>query len=59
MERRLAPGPGRKRREVTLSDEKSKKGLGELYEEEFLKVGATSDAIGMPHRVPQRMPCVC
>jgi U3 small nucleolar RNA-associated protein MPP10 len=37
--RKAAPGGmGKKRKEVLLSDEKSKKGLGELYEEDYLKV---------------------
>ena len=42
--RKLPPAAPRKRAGVELRDEKSKKGLGELYEEEYLKERAAAEA---------------
>jgi len=44
VQRRLAPAPGKTRKAGPLSDEKSTKGLAELYEEEYLKERAAADA---------------
>ena len=44
VQRRLAPAPGKTRKAAPLSDEKSTKGLAELYEEEYLKERAAADA---------------
>ena len=42
--RKLPPPPGRKRRQMVLQDEKSTKGLADIYEEQYLKEKAAADA---------------